>query len=109
MSVPETIVQLRLGLPVYTRASEYEQPPPCYDRAIGVWLDAFLGQWYKMADIRAFLADGKQVAIVSPELHRRAHADLWTDLRASGLTDHPALTLCTDIPEQATAFFGAGG
>lgn len=109
MSVPEAIVQLRLGLPVYTRASEYEQPPPFYDLAIGIWLDAFVGQWYKMADIRAFLADGKQVAIVSPELHRRAHAELWTDLRASGLTDHPALTLCTDIPEQATAFFGAGG
>ena len=106
MSVPETVVQLRLGLPVYTRASEYERPPPFYERVTGIWLDAFEGQWYTMADIRAFLSDGKQVAIVSPELHRRAHLPLWTELKTSGLVEHPALTLCTDVPEDASAWFG---
>lgn len=106
MSVPETIVQLRLGLPVYTRASEHESPPAFYDKAIGIWLDAFEGQWYNMVDIRAFLSDGKQVAIVSPELHRRPHLPLWTELKASGLVDHPGLTLCSDLPEDATTWFG---
>ena len=104
MTVPETVVQLRLGLPVFTRASEYEQPPPCYDRAIGVWLDAFVSTWYTPHDIETFLRDGKQVCVVSPELHGRDHRELWTELKS--LSAHPDLMLCTDIPEAATAFFG---
>lgn len=107
MSVPEMVVQLRLDLPVFTRASEYEQPPACYDRAIGVWLDAFEGGWYGPKQIEGFLRDGKQVCIVSPELHRRNHAGLWAELKASGIVNHPALMLCTDIPEDAVAYFGS--
>jgi hypothetical protein len=104
MTVPELVVQLRLGLPAYTRASEYEQPPPCYDRAIGVWLDAFEGQWYSASVIERFLRDGKKVCIVSPELHGREHRSLWSSLKQSGLVAHPDLTLCTDLPEDAVAF-----
>ena len=107
MSVPETVVQLRLGLPVFTRASEYEMPPPLYDRAIGVWLDAFTGQWWEPAVAEGFLRDGKRVCIVSPELHGRDHLPLWNSLEASGLAAHPALMLCTDLPEDARARFGA--
>jgi hypothetical protein len=104
MTVPELVVQLRLGLPVYTRASEYEQPPACYDRAIGVWLDAFEGQWYSAPVIEQFLRDGKKVCVVSSELHGRDHLSLWSSLRQSGLVDHPDLMLCTDLPEDAVAF-----
>ncbi len=107
MSVPETVVQIRLGLPVFTRSSEYEPKPALYDQAIGVWLDAFVSEWYSKADIRGFLDDGKQVAIVSPELHRRAHLPLWTWLRACGVIHHPRLMLCTDLPEEALAFMDA--
>jgi hypothetical protein len=107
MSVPETVVQLRLGLPVFTRASEYEMPPPLYDRAIGVWLDAFTGQWWEPAVAEGFLRDGKRVCIVSPELHGRDPLPLWSRLEASGLAAHPALMLCTDLPEDARARFGA--
>ncbi len=109
MSVPETVVQLRLGLPVFTRASEYEMPPPLYDRAIGVWLDAFTGQWWEPAVAEGFLRDGKRVCIVSPELHGRDPNALWSALAASGLSAHPALMLCTDLPEDARARFGATG
>ena len=107
MSVPETVVQLRLGLPVFTRASEYEMPPPLYDRAIGVWLDAFTGQWWEPGVAESFLRDGKRVCIVSPELHGRDHLPLWDSLEGSGLAAHPALMLCTDLPEDARARFGA--
>jgi len=106
MTIPELVVQLRLGLPAFTRASEYEQPPPCYDRAIGVWLDAFESVWYTPARIEAFLRDGKQVAVVSPELHGRDPLPLWVTLKDSGIATHPRLMLCTDFPERATAFFG---
>ncbi|HQT63405.1 MAG: phosphodiesterase [Acidocella sp. 20-57-95] len=106
MSVPEMLVQLQLGLPVFTRASEYERQPACYDRVIGVWLDDFGANWYAPSDIRAFLNDGKQVCIVSPELHRRDHQTLWHDLQTHGLVGAPGLMLCTDIPEDAVTFFG---
>ena len=108
MSVPEMVFQLGLGLPVFTRASEFEQPPPCYDRAIGVWLDGFDGDWFGPRDVAAFLQDGKTVCIVSPELHGRDHKPLWTMLRDLSLRGHPALMLCTDFPEQAASFFGSG-
>jgi len=107
MTVPELVVQLRLGLPAFTRASEYEQPCPCYDRAIGVWLDAFESVWFGPSQIETFLRDGKRVAVVSPELHGRDPMDLWTALKASPVASHPGLMLCTDVPERATAFFGA--
>jgi hypothetical protein len=105
MSVPDLVIQLRLGLPVFTRASEHERAPPCYDKAIGVWLDAFESQWYSADTIASYLGDGKQVCIVSPELHGRDPAALWGSLRGA-LQAHPSLMLCTDWPEQARAFFG---
>ncbi len=106
MSVPEMVFQLRLGLPVYTRASDYEHPPVCYSESKGVWLDAFHFQWYGTGEINAFLRDGKRVCIVSPELHQRDPKPLWELLKASHLKDHPDLTLCTDMPEDAIAMFG---
>lgn len=105
MSVPDLVIQLRLGMPAFTRASEHERSPPCYDKAIGVWLDAFESQWYSADTIAAYLRDGKQVCIVSPELHGRDPVALWSSLRGA-LQAHPSLMLCTDWPEQARTFFG---
>jgi hypothetical protein len=106
MSVPELLVQLRLGLPVFTRASEYERSPACYEQAQGVWVDDFGAGWYGPAELRGFLADGKQACLVSPELHGRDPRPLWARLRADGVAAAPGLLLCTDIPDDAVAFFG---
>ncbi len=106
MSVPEAVVQIRLGLPVFTRASEYERRPALYDQAIGVWVDGFVSDWFTEADIAGFLHDGKRVAIVSSELHGRCHLALWARLLASQNKDNPELMLCTDLPEDACSFFG---
>jgi hypothetical protein len=106
MSVPEMVFQLRLGLPVFSRASEHESPPACYDQVVGVWVDAFDRPWYGAGELSGFLRDGKQVCIVSPELHGHDPKPLWTMLKASDVTGHPALMLCTDLPEDATAWFG---
>lgn len=105
MSIPDLVQQLRLKLPAFTRASEYECPPPLYAEAQGVWLDAFDSEWYSSRDIAAFLGDRKRVCVVSPELHRRPHEALWEMLRAKGIADHPALMICTDFPEEAHAYF----
>jgi hypothetical protein len=106
MNVPETVVQLRLGLPVFTRASEYERAPPCYDRALGVWVDCFETIWYTPDTIETFLRDGKRVCLVSPELHGRDPMPLWSLLQASSLVAHPSLMLCTDLPERAATLLG---
>jgi len=104
MSVPEMVVQLRLGLPVFTRMSEYEPSPACYSEAIGVWLDGFRSVWYSAQAIEGLLRDGKQVCIVSPELHGRDHQELWDLLKSSRLASAPTLMLCTDLPEAAMEF-----
>jgi hypothetical protein len=105
MAVPDALGYLQRGLPTYTRHSEYETSPAFIARAAGVWLDAFHGEWYQPADISHWLAQGKQVCLVSPELHRRPHLALWQRLRDAGLQRHPALSLCTDFPQDAKDFF----
>jgi len=108
MSPPEMSFQLRLGLPVYTRVSEFEQTPVHYDKAVGVWLDAFETDWHSEPTIAGFLNDGKQVCVVSPELHGRKKDHVWEILRGPSLRDHPRLSLCTDLPEEARLYFGEG-
>ncbi len=106
MSIPDTLWQLKAGNPVYLRMSEYETVPAALEsRIAGVWLDAFERRWYDAGTLRALLARGLKVCVVSPELHRRDdHHDLWAMLR--DLRDDPALSLCTDLPEQARASLG---
>jgi hypothetical protein len=106
MSVPEMLLQLRLGLPVMTRASEYEEVPACLDQAMGVWLDAFHHDWYDDGVISHFLDAGKRVCIVSAELHKRDHRACWERLARFEARAHPGLMLCTDRPEEAAAVFG---
>lgn len=105
MAVPDALGYLQQQVPTYTRCSEYENPPPYLDRATGVWLDAFHHEWYTPQHIRDFLLLGKAVCLVSPELHKRPHTAFWTQLRDSGLHQHPLLSLCTDFPTEAEDFF----
>lgn len=105
MAVPDALGYLRSGVATYTRSSEYEAPPPFLDLAHGVWLDAFHSEWYAQADIKAWLRLGKDVSIVSPELHGRLHLPLWQKLRDWGLHRHAGVCLCTDFPLEAKEYF----
>jgi hypothetical protein len=107
MSVPDMRGYLTGNIPVYTRLSEFEPQPAFFEQSAGVWLDAFEGEWYGMPVIQGLLDQGKKVAIVSPELHRRPHLALWTQLRDNGLHLHRTLSLCTDFPLDARTFFHA--
>jgi len=104
MSVPDTLMQLKEGNPVFIRMSEYEPEPPLLEQAAGVWLDAFEGRWWDCALIERIVQRGKQVCIVSPELHKRPHLATWEALRP--LAGLAGVMLCTDVPEAAQAFFG---
>jgi glycerophosphoryl diester phosphodiesterase len=105
MSVPETLVYRREGLRFFTRESEYEPHPPLYDNAAGVWMDMFHSDWITPAQIVRHLEAGKQVAIVSPELHGRPHESFWARLRDAGLARRSGVMLCTDFPLTAREFF----
>lgn len=105
MSVPDLLHYDRQGFIYYSRRSEYEETVSKYADCHGIWLDAFLSVWYTAGDIEQFIQDGKKVAIVSCDLHRRDHQPLWTMLKAAGLHHNPNVILCTDIPEDASAFF----
>jgi len=58
-----------------------------------------------VARIREHLEAGKEVALVSPELHGRPHGAFWQRLRDAGLSRQDALMLCTDFPGAAREFF----
>jgi hypothetical protein len=109
MSVPDAVSSVKQGLRVFTRHSDVEPTPAFYAQASGVWMDALFDEtWITIAAISAHLRANKQVCLVSPELHKRQHLHLWERLRAGELhrhTDHN-LILCTDLPEEASAFFG---
>jgi glycerophosphoryl diester phosphodiesterase len=105
MSVPDTIGYIDAGIDFFSRQSEYEPQPAFYNECKGVWLDSFKSIWYKNDLILSHIKNDKQVAIVSPELHKRNHLSLWQQLKADGLYQSDKLILCTDIPEQAVDFF----
>lgn len=106
MSVPDTLHQLAAGNPVFARQSEYEPAPALIDRAAGVWLDAFAGEWWTAETITEWTRQGKSVCVVSPELHRRDPLPAWRTLRLASFPHPDRVLLCTDRPEEAADFFG---
>jgi hypothetical protein len=101
MAVPDAVVAVRRGLPIYTRHSDVEPEPVLYAAARGVWLDDFEGGFITEARVAAHLAAGKHVAVVSPELHGRDHEPVWRAWSDWGVWSHPAIALCTDLPDEA--------
>jgi len=107
MAVPDALGYIQRGIPTFTRASEYEPQPAYWAQAQGVWLDAFEHEWYATELIQAWLNAGKQVCVVSPELHRRPPQALWQRLREAHLHAQEGLSLCTDFPQDAREYFHA--
>ncbi len=104
-SIPDGLLYLNAGQPIFTRQSEYEAQPAFYAQASGVWMDGFHGDWMQEQEIAQHLDAGKRVCLVSPELHQRPHLALWQRLAALPFVSVDALILCTDYPEEARRFF----
>jgi glycerophosphoryl diester phosphodiesterase len=105
MSVPDSLRYASAGLPYYSRHSEIEPEPALYGDSAGVWLDDFYGGFVTEARIAAHLDAGKQVAVVSPELHRRDHLPVWDEWRRWSVWSSDRVHLCTDHPTQAEEVF----
>lgn len=110
MSVPQMIEYARYGIRFFTRRSEYEpEPLILYEQAAGVWVDAFENEsWITKEFLESCLDDGKDVCLVSPELHGRSYLAFWKRLREWNVEDrdNARLFLCTDVPAAANEFFG---
>lgn len=106
MSVPDMIGYRDAMIPFFTRLSEYERDPVLLDGACGVWLDGFNSDWFSTGELSSHLSQGKRVCVVSPELHGRAHLALWNMLKEVDAISDGRLMLCTDLVDEASAFFG---
>jgi len=105
MSVPDLLAYIRLGLPTFTRLSDYESEPVALAECQGIWVDGFSRDWSDLARLHGFLDSGKRIALVSPELHRRPYQDFWRRIQSDGLSQRPGVYLCRDFPAQARTFF----
>ncbi|CAM8660122.1 hypothetical protein MCEMSE6_02942 [Oxalobacteraceae bacterium] len=104
MSVPDMRGYISKSLPIFTRLSEVERQPAWVDHAKGIWLDSFEAEWYGSEQIMEIMNEGKQLCVVSPELHGRDFRQAWDKLHPFSHQEN--LMLCTDFPEEASIFFG---
>ncbi|MFD2584171.1 hypothetical protein ACFSR6_16830 [Pedobacter vanadiisoli] len=105
MSIPDTLNYIKHGLNIYSRQSEYEPTPAFYTECRGIWLDAFVNIWFDANLINSHLSNGKKVALVSPELHKRDYFSFWQMLKDQGFHFKNDIILCTDLPDHAKKFF----
>lgn len=106
MSVPQMVEYLDMKLRIFTRQSELENKPVLYNESVGVWVDGFLNyDWITQEVIDQHIMNGKQVCIVSPELHKKEYKSFWQRLKLMDI-DFTKIMLCTDLPEEANNFFG---
>jgi len=109
MSVPDSRSYEALGMRWFARLSEFETPSAITDLAAGIWLDTFESTWFDEDTIELWLARGRDVCLVSPELHGRPYTPLWNLIHhylshAAGRHSDPTaprgrLMLCTDFPQ----------
>lgn len=106
MSVPQMVEFRKMGLRYFTRQSEVETVPVMYDDAAGVWIDGFWGtDWITKELLSKHLTSGKDVCLVSPDLHQnKDYKSFWKRLKEFNI-DSDSLLLCTDHPDEAKEFF----
>ena len=100
MSIPEMVVQHKLGLKVFTGLSDIAPIPVMLKKAKGVWLDCFNSNWFGEKEILGLQNMGKKVCIVSPDLHKRKYKTAWEKYKKTS-----GIMICTDYPEEAKEFF----
>ncbi|WP_303814455.1 hypothetical protein [Selenomonas ruminantium] len=107
MSVPQMVYFAEKRLVFFTRQSDVEPVPIMLDKAAGVWMDSFTDSELPTIEmIKSNLSKGKRVCLVSPELHGRDPIGLWQRLKANSMVTDERLLLCTDLPDDASDFFG---
>lgn len=108
MSVPDMLGYLKNDMSLYTRYSNIEPAPALLDKCEGVWLDNFDNGGLDLVALQSYLALGKHVILVSPELHQRDEKSYWKQLKIflkENKSYEKKLGLCTDFPLEARSYF----
>lgn len=108
MSVPDAIGFNKNNMIFFTRYSDVERQACLLEFASGVWLDNFSGPELDVSALDSFIAAGKKVTLVSPELHRFEFKNYWMTLKhylQRKKESNPLISLCTDFPTKAKEFF----
>jgi glycerophosphoryl diester phosphodiesterase len=100
MSVPDALQYAKRSVPLYSRHSDAETRVTLYDHCVGVWLDAFWSDWFDASHVKEHFRSGKDVCVVSPELHGRRHEGVWQWLRQVQTPPGRRLLLCTDYADR---------
>ena len=100
MSIPEMVYQHKVGLKVFTGLSDIVPTPILFEKAKGIWLDCFNSDWFGEKEILDLQNQGKQVCIVSPDLHKRDYKFVWEKYK-----NISGIMVCTDHPDEAEEFF----
>lgn len=105
MSVPQMVEFREMGLRYFTRQSEVEPIPCMYEDAAGVWIDGFWSpDWITEEIVQKHVREGKEVCLVSPDLHGNEYRTFWKKLKSWNIDD-TGILLCTDHPDEAKEFF----
>lgn len=105
MSVPQMVEFREMGLRLFTRQSEVEPQPTMYEDAAGVWIDGFWStEWITEKLLNQHIENGKEVCLVSPDLHGNSYIDFWKKLKKWEI-DSERVYLCTDYPDEAKEYF----
>lgn len=106
MSIPQMVEFREMGFRFFTRQSEVEPNPTMYKDASGVWIDGFWRtDWITKELLDGHISNGKEVCLVSPDLHgNEDYKAFWQQL-ADNEIDLNKVILCTDHPEEAREFF----
>jgi glycerophosphoryl diester phosphodiesterase len=86
---------VRLAARVSDRGESVEQALAIEEAAV-IWLDEFDGPWATRSDVERLTRAGRQVHLVSPDLHGRSLAEArarWSEALAWGIHG-----ICTDYP-----------
>lgn len=106
MSIPEMVVYDRMGFRFFSRHSDIEILPVMYDKAEGIWVDAFFNDWDMVESVQNHLKAGKLVSLISPEIHGKDKTLIWKEIVDCNINDNDNFFLCTDYPGEARDIFG---
>ncbi len=105
MSIPDMIFQIKKNANVFAPLSDIVFTPILLEQSTGIWLDCFKSIWYTNELIEDFIDCGKEVCIVSNDLHNREHLEHWQLLKQNKFINSDKLLICTDKLEEAIKFF----
>ncbi|MFA6152377.1 MAG: hypothetical protein WC716_13720 [Chitinophagaceae bacterium] len=106
MSIPSLYFSYQpSSLRFFSTVNEFVKKPILFERCNGIWMDAYSKIWFNIEDIFDYLKQGKDVCLVSPELHNREFLPLWKLIRDSKLFLHEGFSICTDLPAEAREYF----